>query len=59
MQAFHSKEPPMAPREGPGSAAAFQESSGVPACPSQLLAYVVNSGALAPYQLSFRNLVFL
>lgn len=54
-----SNEPPWVPREGSGSAAAFQESFGVPAYPSHLLEYVRNSRVLALYQLSFRNLIFL
>lgn len=55
VPALHSNEPPWAPREGP----AFQDSFAVPACPSQLLACAVNSRALALYQLSSRNVIFL
>lgn len=47
-------------REGAaGSAAAFRESFSLPAYPSRLLAYLDNSGGLAPYQLSFGNFIFL
>lgn len=47
-------------REGAvGSAVAFQDSFILPACPQELLAYFINSRALAPYQLSSGNVVFL